>query len=259
MARNPKSTAVEEITEEFRSSSAAVLTEYRGLTVAQLKELRRSLGGNATYAVVKNTLTKIAAKDAGVEGIDSLLSGPSAIAFIKGDPVEAAKGLRDFAKAHPKLVIKGGYLDGKVLSAADVTTLADLESREVLLAKLAGAMNASLQQAVSLFAAPLSQAARAIEALRVAAEADPSLIGGAGSAPAADVAPEAVIPATEAEAPAEATPEAAADAVTEVTETEAPAEVITEAEAPAEAEVPAEAPADAATDAAAAAEEIAEG
>ena len=259
MARNPKSTAVEEITEEFRSSSAAVLTEYRGLTVAQLKELRRSLGGNATYAVVKNTLTKIAAKDAGVEGLDSLLAGPSAIAFIKGDPVEAAKGLRDFAKAHPKLVIKGGYLDGKVLSAADVTTLADLESREVLLAKLAGAMNASLQQAVSLFAAPLSQAARAIDALRVAAQADPSLIGGAGTALATDVAPEAVIPATEAEAPAEATSEVAADAVTEVTETEAPAEVTTEAEAPAEAEVPAEAPADAATDAAAAAEEIAEG
>jgi large subunit ribosomal protein L10 len=248
MARNPKSTAVEEITEEFRSSGAAVLTEYRGLTVAQLKELRRSLGGNATYAVVKNTLTKIAAKDAGVEGIDSLLSGPSAIAFIKGDPVEAAKGLRDFAKAHPKLVIKGGYLDGKVLSAADVAKLADLESREVLLAKLAGAMNASLQQAVSLFAAPLAQAARAIDALRVAAEADPSLIGGAGVAPAAAVATEAVIPATEAEAPAEVTPE-----------TEAPAEVSTEAEATADAEVPAEAPADAVTDAAAAAEEIAEG
>jgi large subunit ribosomal protein L10 len=266
MARNPKSTAVEEITEEFRSSSAAVLTEYRGLTVAQLKELRRSLGGTATYAVVKNTLTKIAARDAGVEGLDGLLAGPSAIAFIKGDPVEAAKGLRDFAKAHPKLVIKGGYLDGKVLSAADVTKLADLESREVLLAKLAGAMNASLQQAVSLFAAPLSQAARAIEALRVAAEADPSLIGGAGSAPAADVATEAVIPATETEAPAEATMEAQADAevpeteaAAEVTEAQAPAEATTEAEATAEAEAPAEAPADAATDAAAAAEEIAEG
>jgi large subunit ribosomal protein L10 len=278
MARNPKSTAVEEITEEFRSSSAAVLTEYRGLTVAQLKELRRSLGGNATYAVVKNTLTKIAAKDAGVEGIDSLLAGPSAIAFIKGDPVEAAKGLRDFAKAHPKLVIKGGYLDGKVLSAADVAKLADLESREVLLAKLAGAMNASLQQAVSLFAAPLAQAARAIDALRVAAEADPSLIGGAGSAPAAVVATEAVAeaPATEAEAPAEATTEAEApadaevpaeadaevtetEAAAEVIEAEAPAEVTTEAEATADAEVPAEAPADAVTDAAAAAEEIAEG
>ncbi len=230
MARNPKSTAVQEISEEFRSSTAAVLTEYRGLTVAQLKELRRSLGGNATYAVVKNTLTKIAAKDAGVEGLADLLVGPSAIAFVKGDPVETAKGIRDFARTHPKLVIKGGYLDGKVLSAEDVTKLADLESREVLLAKLAGAMNASLQQAVSLFAAPLSQAARTIEALRVAAEADPSLIGGAGSAPAADVATEAV-----AEAPA------------------------TPAEASAEADTPAEAPADAESDAAAAAEENAEG
>ena len=230
MARNPKSTAVTEITEEFRSSTAAVLTEYRGLTVAQLKELRRSLGGNATYAVVKNTLTKIAAKDAGVEGLADLLVGPSAIAFVKGDPVETAKGIRDFARTHPKLVIKGGYLDGKVLSAEDVTKLADLESREVLLAKLAGAMNASLQQAVSLFAAPLSQAARTIEALRVAAEADPSLIGGAGSEPATDVATEAV-----AEAPA------------------------TPAEASAEADTPAEAPADAESDAAAAAEENAEG
>jgi large subunit ribosomal protein L10 len=245
MARNPKSTAVEEITEEFRSSSAAVLTEYRGLTVAQLKELRRSLAGNATYAVVKNTLTKIAAKDAGVEGIDDLLVGPSAIAFVKGDPVEAAKGIRDFAKSNPRLVIKGGYMDGKVLSAQEIATLADLESREVLLAKLAGAMNASLQQAVSLFAAPLSQAARIIEALRVAAEADPSLIGGAGSAPAADVATEAVAeaPATEVEADAEAAPEA-----------EARAEAAPEVEAAAEA-TPAEAPADVESDAAAAAEE----
>ena len=258
MARNAKSTAVEEITEEFRSSSAAVLTEYRGLTVAQLKELRRSLSGNATYAVVKNTLTKIAAKDAGVDGLDDLLAGPSAIAFVKGDPVETAKGIRDFAKAHPKLVIKGGYLEGKVLTAEEITKLADLESREVLLAKLAGAMNASLQQAVSLFAAPLSQAARVIEALRAAAEADPSLIGGAGEAPAAEVATEAVAEAApEAEAQAEAVevdvPEAPA------TEVEAPAEAEQQAEAPAEAEPQAEAPAEVTPDAAAAAEEIAEG
>jgi large subunit ribosomal protein L10 len=254
MARNPKHSAVQEITEEFSSSSAAVLTEYRGLTVAQLKELRRSLAGNATYAVVKNTLTKIAARDAGVDGLDDLLVGPSAIAFVKGDPVEAAKGLRDFAKAHPKLVIKGGYMDGRVLSAVEVTKLADLESREVLLAKLAGAMNASLQQAVSLFAAPLSQAARTIEALRAAAEADPALIGGAGQAPAAEeAAEEAADPVaqetdTEAEAPAAEAPEA-----------EASAEATPEAEAPADAEVPAEAPAEATTDAAAAAEENAEG
>jgi len=252
MARNPKHSAVQEITEEFSSSSAAVLTEYRGLTVAQLKELRRSLAGNATYAVVKNTLTKIAARDAGVDGLDDLLVGPSAIAFVKGDPVEAAKGLRDFARAHPKLVIKGGYMDGKVLSAGEVTRLADLESREVLLAKLAGAMNASLQQAVSLFAAPLSQAARTIEALRAAAEADPALIGGAGQAPAvAETAEETADPVaqeTDTEAPA-----------AEVTEAEASAEATPEAEAPADAEVPAEAPAEATTDAAAAAEENAEG
>lgn len=271
MARSAKSTAVDEITEEFRSSGAAVLTEYRGLTVAQLKELRRSLGGNATYAVVKNTLTKIAAKDAGVDGLDDLLHGPSAIAFVKGDPVEVAKGVRDFAKAHPKLVIKGGLLDGKVLTAAEVTKLADLESREVLLAKLAGAMSASLQQAVSLFAAPLAQAARAIEALRVAAESDPTLIGGVGQAPVASGASETVVaePATEAEAPAESATEAEAPADAEVAE--APAETAHEAaEAPADAapveaaeaaaEAPqAEAPAAAETDAAVAAQENAEG
>ena len=166
MARNAKSTAVEEITEEFRSSSAEVLTEYRGLTVAQLKELRRSLSGNATYAVVKNTLTKIAAKDAGVDGLDDLLAGPSAIAFVKGDPVETAKGIRDFAKAHPKLVIKGGYLEGKVLTAEEITKLADLESREVLLAKLAGAMKGNLAKAAGLFNQPASQVARLAAALQ---------------------------------------------------------------------------------------------
>ncbi len=144
MARPDKAATVAELTEEFRSSTAAVLTEYRGLTVAQLKELRRSLGQTTSYAVVKNTLTKIAAKDAGVEGMDDLLSGPSAIAFIKGDPVVAAKGLRDFAKVHPLLVIKGGVMDGRPLSAEEIKKLADLESREVLLAKLAGAMTASL-------------------------------------------------------------------------------------------------------------------
>ena len=176
MARPDKAAAVAELTEEFRSSSAAVLTEYRGLTVAQLKELRRSLGADTSYAVVKNTLTKIAAKDAGVAAFDDLLQGPSAIAFVKGDPVEAAKGLRDFAKAHPLLVIKGGVLDGKPLSPAEITKLADLESREVLLAKMAGALKASLTNAVSLFAAPLAQTARVIEALRQKAEQDPSVL-----------------------------------------------------------------------------------
>lgn len=216
MARADKATAVAELTDEFRGSSAAVLTEYRGLTVSQLKQLRRSLAGNASYAVVKNTLTKIAAKEAGVEGIDDLLAGPSAIAFVTGDPVEAAKGLRDFAKANPLLVIKGAVMDGKVLTPAEVSKLAELESREVLLAKLAGAMKASMAQAASLFVAPLSQAARTIEALRAKAEQDPSVIGGAGAPAAVDTAPAAADAAedtTTAEAPADA--EAAADSGTD--------------------------------------------
>lgn len=166
MARPDKAAAVAELTDLFRESNAAVLTEYRGLTVAQLKQLRRSLSGNATYAVVKNTLTAIAAKEAGVEGLDAGLAGPSAIAFITGDPVEAAKGLRDFAKANPQLVIKAGVLDGRPLTAEDITKLADLESREVLLAKLAGAFKAKLFQAAYLFTAPASQAVRTIDALR---------------------------------------------------------------------------------------------
>ncbi|MGZ0150907.1 50S ribosomal protein L10 [Kribbella sp. WER1] len=178
MARPDKAAAVAELTDEFRSSNGAVLTEYRGLTVAQLKQLRVTLGDDVNYAVVKNTLTKIAAKDAGVDSFDSLLEGPSAIAFIKGDPVVAAKGLRDFAKANPLLVIKGGVLDGKALGSDEISKLADLESREVLLAKLAGAMKAAPQNAVSLFAAPLSQAARLFAALqdKLPADAAPAAV-----------------------------------------------------------------------------------
>jgi large subunit ribosomal protein L10 len=184
MARPDKAASVAEITEAFNGAGAAVITEYRGLTVSEMKELRRSLGDNTQYAVVKNTLTKIAAKQAGLE-LDALLQGPTAIAFIKGDPVEAAKGLRDFAKAHPLLVIKGGVLDDKALTADEIRKLADLESRETLLARLAGAMNASLQQAVSLFAAPLSQAVRLAAALRDKVEAE------GGPAAAAPAEPEA--------------------------------------------------------------------
>jgi len=178
MANPEKSAAVAEITAEFRDSTAAVLTEYRGLTVAQLTELRRSLGEGAKYAVVKNTLTKIAAERAGVTGIDDLLVGPTGVAFVTGDPVEAAKALREFARANQALVVKGGFVEGKPMSADDIRKLADLESREVLLAKLAGAMNGSLAKAVGLFAAPLSQAARLAEALRAKREAE------AGAAPA---------------------------------------------------------------------------
>ena len=171
MARADKQAAVAEIVESFNESAGAVLTEYRGLTVKQLQDLRRSLGANADYAVVKNTLAKIAANEAGISGFDDLLTGPTAIAFINGDVVEAAKGLRDFAKAHPLLVIKAGVLDGKPLTAEEITKLADLESREVLLAKLAGAMKGSLNKAVYLFAAPLSQTARVVDALRAKVEA----------------------------------------------------------------------------------------
>lgn len=194
MARDDKVEAVAQIAEHFRSSTATVLTEYRGLTVAQLKTLRRTLGDGAHYAVVKNTLTKIAARDAGIDGLDGLLQGPSALAFIKGDPVEAAKGLRDFAKANPKLVIKGGYMDGRALSTAEITQLADLESREVLLAKLAGAMKAKTTQAAALFQAPLAKAARAIEALRQKASTDPSVIAGAGTPEQVGAAPETAVP-----------------------------------------------------------------
>ena len=172
MARPDKAAAVAELAERFRGANAAVLTEYRGLTVAQLRSLRKALGGNANYAVVKNTLTAIAAKEAGLEGLDDALAGPSAIAFVTGDPVEAAKGLRDFAKANPALVIKGGVVDGRPVTAADITKLADLESREVLLAKAAGAMKAKLYQAAYLFTAPASQAVRTVEALRAKQESD---------------------------------------------------------------------------------------
>ena len=202
MARPDKAAAVAELTDEFRSSNGAVLTEYRGLTVAQLRNLRTALGDDVNYAVVKNTLTKIAAKDAGVDTFDSLLEGPSAIAFIKGDPVVAAKGLRDFAKANPLLVIKAGVLEGKALGTDEINKLADLESREVLLAKLAGAMKAAPQQAVSLFAAPLSQAARLFAALQ-------------DKLPAADVtavADEAPAVQDTVEAPAEASTEETAPA-----------------------------------------------
>src|SRR5690606_22965044 len=119
MARPDKAAAVAELTERFRAANAVVLTEYRGLSVAQLKTLRRALGGNATYAVVKNTLSAIAAREAGVEGFDAQLTGPSAIAFVTGDPVAVAKGLREFAKANPQLVVKGGVLDGRLVTAAD--------------------------------------------------------------------------------------------------------------------------------------------
>lgn len=166
MARPNKSEAIAELVELFRESSGALLTEYRGLTVEQLKELRRAMGDNAEYKVAKNTLAKIAAKEAGVEGLDEELVGPTAIAFVKGDVATVAKSLRDFAKTNDNLIIKSGVLEGAIVPAEDVAKLADLESREVLLAKAAGALKASLFKAAFVLQAPVNKTVRTVDALR---------------------------------------------------------------------------------------------
>lgn len=218
MARPDKAAAVAELAGAFRDSTAAVLTEYRGLTVAELKELRRSLAGNATYAVVKNTLTRIAARDAGIDAFESLLAGPSAIAFVTGDPVEVAKGLRSFGRDHPHLVVKGGILDGKALSAEEIRRLADLESREVLLARFAGGLLAPAQQLVTVLAAPMAQLARLLGALEAKLAADPSAAMGGDGAAATEPRPTATEAAPD---PAPASAEPATDV--SVGEPDAPA------------------------------------
>jgi large subunit ribosomal protein L10 len=217
MPSKEKVSAVAEIVEHFNSSAATVITEYRGLTVKQVSQLRRALARDTTYAVVKNTLTKRAAAEAGVTIDDSLLVGPTAIAFVKGDPVEAAKGLRDFARTNPLLVIKGGVLDGKALSPAEVGKIADLESREVLLAKVAGVLKALPTRAAGLFQAPLSQVARLAQAL-----ADKTAEG----TPAEAVAEDGATADTAAEdgAAADTAAEDSATADTATEETESPAE-----------------------------------
>ena len=202
--RPEKAAAVAEIAEAFRGSSAAVLTEYRGLSVKQISDLRVALGADTTYSVVKNTLTKIAAADAGVTGIDALLEGPTAVAFIQGEPVQAAKALRDFAKANPVLIVKGGVMDGRTISAEEIAKLASLESREVLLGKMAGALLASLTNAARLFNAPLAQAARVVGALQAKAEADPSGLGGGAGTPVPTHAAEETAEAPAAEETTEA-------------------------------------------------------
>jgi large subunit ribosomal protein L10 len=217
MARPDKTATVAELTEDFRSATATVLTEYRGLSVTSMKALRRSLGSDTKYSVVKNTLTKIAAKNAGVEIADDLLTGPSALAFIKGDPIDAAKSLKNFQKENPFLVIKGGIFEGKSVTTEEIMKLADLESREVLLSKLAGAMKGTM-----------AKAARTFDALRIKLEA---------GAPAAAPVAEAVA----AEAPvAEAVVVEEAPAVAEAVEAEAPVAEAVVAEADAVPETPAE-------------------
>ena len=180
MARPDKAAAVAEMTEDFKSATATYLTEYRGLTVTSMKALRRSLGADTKYSVVKNTLTKIAAKNAGVEISDDLLAGPSAVAFIKGDAIDAARNLKNFQKENPLLIIKGGIYEGKFVTTAEIMKLADLESREVLLAKLAGAMKGSL-----------AKAARTLDALRIKREAEEGAL--AAPVAAAPVVEETVV------------------------------------------------------------------
>jgi large subunit ribosomal protein L10 len=225
MAKADKATAVADIAEQFTGSTATLITDYRGLTVANLAELRRSLAGSATYTVAKNTLIKRAASDAGIEGLDELFVGPTAIAFVRGEAVDAAKAIKTFAKEHKALVIKGGYMDGRALTVAEVERIADLESREVLLAKLAGAMKANLSKAAALFSAPASQMARLAAALQEKKAAE---------GPAASAAPEAAAAAPAAEAAPEAAEEAAPEAAAEPA-SEAPAEAPAP-ETPAEAE-----------------------
>ena len=203
MARPDKTAAVAEIVEDFRSANATVLTEYRGLSVGLMKQLRRSLGTKNKYSVVKNTLTKIAAKEAGVDLDPSLLAGPSAVAFIKGDPIDAAKALRDFAKDNPLLVIKGGIFDGKAVTTAEIMQLANLESREVLLAKIAGAMKASM-----------AKAARTFDALRIKMEASAPVV--------AEATPEVV------SEPAAQNAEAVSEPAAQNAEAEVPAPAVTE-------------------------------
>ncbi len=191
MARPDKVDAVAEIAGRFRSASAAVVTEYRGLSMTQLTQLRRALGESATYRVAKNTLVLRAAQDAGVDGLNELFVGPTAIAFVEGEPVDAAKTLRDFARDHRALVIKGGYMDGRPLSIDEVNRIADLESRDVLLAKLAGAMKGNLTKAAGLFNAPATQVVRLVAALqekKAAAESDAAATDTAATDTAADTA-----------------------------------------------------------------------
>jgi len=217
MAKADKATAVADIAEQFTGSTATLITEYRGLTVANLAELRRSLAGSATYAVAKNTLIKRAASQAGIEGLDELFAGPTAIAFVTGEPVDAAKAIKNFAKDNKALVIKGGYMDGHPLTVAEVERIADLESREVLLAKLAGAMKGNLAKAAGLFNAPASQVARLLAALQEKKPADaPAAEASAQEAPAAEAPAE--------ETPAEEAPAAEAAEPASEAQTETPAE-----------------------------------
>ena len=205
MPKAQKVSAVENLKVELRESEAALLTSFRGLKVAEMTELRRSLAASQTeFKVVKNTLAKIAAKDIGLDELLPLLEGSTAIAFVKGDPVTAAKGLDEISRKYPSLVLKGGVLTGRVLSAERAAALANVAPREVLLAQIAGAFQAPLAKLAALLQAPVRSLGYALGAYRdkLTAGAPPTDEAPAEPAPEA---PEAAAPAAEA-TPAESTP-----------------------------------------------------
>lgn len=166
MSRASNATRLAELTDRFRNSDAVLLTEYRGLSVAQLKELRDALGADNHYTVAKNTLVTLAAREVGQDFLTEDLNGPTAVAFVSGEPVAAAKALRDFSRENPALVLKSGSLNGKQLTAAQVEELASLESRDQLLAHLAAALKAGLVKAAQVFDALPLKAVRTVDALR---------------------------------------------------------------------------------------------
>ena len=166
MKRPEKEAVIAELTDKFRNADAIYLTEYRGLTVPQISELREKLGRDTSYAVAKNTLARIAAKEAGIEGLDELLAGPTAITFVNGDAIAGAKVLRDFAKKNKALIVKGGFYDGTVYDAEGTKKLADLKSRPELLSEMAGAIKGTMSKAAYLFTALPTKAVRTIDALR---------------------------------------------------------------------------------------------
>jgi large subunit ribosomal protein L10 len=239
VARPDKVAVVDDVKARMTSSAATLLTDYRGLTVAELSQLRAELRKtNASYRIAKNTLMRRAASEAGFEGLDELLVGPTALVFCEDDPVGPAKALKAFAKDHPELVVKGGYLDGQVLDEAEAVKLADLASRDELLATLAGLMYGALANTARLLKAPIEKQARLIQALIDA--------GGAPGAPTEAQAPAAAaedVPAAAEtdEAPVTEAPEASAD---EAPAEDAPAEDSPAEDTPAEDAAAEDAPAD---------------
>ncbi|HEY7282893.1 MAG TPA: 50S ribosomal protein L10 [Actinomycetota bacterium] len=209
MPKTQKVQKVTELAERIRGSEALFIADYRGLTVSEVTELRRSLRGSGTkFTVAKNTLLKRAAGEAGVAGLDELLAGPTAVAFVDGDPIDAAKGLVDALRRFRTLEIRGGYMEGKVMSSAEAQALATIEPREVLLAKLAGAMKAEMSRAAYMFQALQSKFLSVLEAYRekLPAEAGEEPPAGTTAEPGAGAA----APPPEAAAEAEPEPEAPA-------------------------------------------------